>query len=85
MVHLVGDLHQPLHVGFLDDLSGTKTKVTFRGKEQTLHELWDTGILVTEKASARQIARRLDEELSEDERKAWQAGTPRNERMNQSL
>ena len=29
LVHLVGDLHLPLHVGFLDDLGGTKTKVTF--------------------------------------------------------
>jgi len=32
LVHLVGDLHLPLHVGFLDDLGGTKTKVTFPGK-----------------------------------------------------
>jgi len=32
LVHLVGDLHLPLHVGFLDDLGGTKTKVTFQGK-----------------------------------------------------
>ena len=48
LVHLVGDLHLPLHVGFLDDVGGTKTKVTFRGKTQTLHELWDTGMLDTE-------------------------------------
>ena len=24
LVHLLGDLHLPLHVGFLDDLGGTK-------------------------------------------------------------
>src|SRR5215467_5713210 len=30
LVHLVGDLHLPLHIGFLDDLGGTKTKVTFK-------------------------------------------------------
>jgi hypothetical protein len=35
LVHLVGDLHLPLHFGFLDDLGGTKTKVTLQGKAQT--------------------------------------------------
>ena len=76
LVHLVGDLHQPLHVGFLDDMGGTKIKVTFEGKAQTLHALWDAGILQTETGSARTIAKRLDEECSEDDRMAWQAGTP---------
>jgi S1/P1 Nuclease len=61
-------------VGFLDDPGGTKTKVTFQGKEQTLHELWDSGMLNTERGSARQMAQRLDEELSEDDRKAWKTG-----------
>ena len=65
IVHLVGDLHQPLHVGFLDDLGGTTTKVTFNGKEQTLHELWDSGILATEKGSARQMAEQLDRTRTE--------------------
>jgi S1/P1 Nuclease len=51
---LVGDLHLPLHVGFLDDLGGTKTKVTFQGKTQTLHELWDAGMLDTENEHRKQ-------------------------------
>jgi nuclease S1 len=45
LVHLVGDLHPPLHVGILDDAGGTKTKVTFEGRVQPLHELWEAGIL----------------------------------------
>ena len=32
LVHLVGDLHQPLHVGFLDDMGGTKTVWLFKQK-----------------------------------------------------
>src|SRR5262244_1031365 len=76
LVHLVGDLHQPLHVGFLDDVGGTKTKVTFEGKTQTLHELWDTGMLETEKGTARAMAKLLDEGLGTDDQTAWQAGTP---------
>jgi hypothetical protein len=76
LVHLVGDLHLPLHVGFLDDLGGTKTKVTFQGKAQTLHELWDTGMLDTENGTPRGIAKFLDEECDPNDRAAWQAGTP---------
>jgi hypothetical protein len=76
LVYLVGDLHLPLHVGFLDDLGGTKTKVTFEGKAQTLHELWDTGMLETENGTARAMAKLLDEECDPNDRIAWQAGTP---------
>jgi len=77
IAHLVGDIHQPLHVGFKDDLGGTTTKVSFRGKEQTLHEVWDTGILETENGSAKQIAKRLDGQIRDVDRKAWQSGTPK--------
>src|SRR5215470_900517 len=76
LVHLVGDLHQPLHVGFLDDVGGTKTKVTYQGKAQTLHELWDTGMLDTESGPPQAMAKLLDEGLSTDDQTAWQAGTP---------
>jgi len=76
LVHLVGDLHLPLHVGFLDDVGGTKTKVTFQGKAQTLHELWDTGMLETEIGTPRAMAKLLDEECDPNDRAAWQAGTP---------
>ena len=76
-MHLVGDLHQPLHVGFTDDRGGMTTKVTFEGKEQLLHELWDTGLLDTEKGSAKTIAARLDKEFSADEEKSWEAGSPK--------
>jgi hypothetical protein len=31
--------------------AGSATKVTFKGKEQNLHELWDTGLLETERGS----------------------------------
>ena len=71
-MHLVGDLHQPLHVGFTDDLGGTTTKVWFDGKGQMLHDLWDTGLLeAAEKCSAKAIAELLDHEYSADECRTW--------------
>jgi S1/P1 Nuclease len=58
-------------------MRGTQSKghVLFQGKQQTLHALWDTGILQTEQGSARAIAKRLDEKISDDDRKAWEAGS----------
>lgn len=59
----MGDIHQPLHVGFTDDQGGSSTKVTFERKDQNLHELWDSGLLETaENGSAKAIAEWLDHE-----------------------
>lgn len=49
---------------------------TFQGKAQTLHELWDSGMLDTENGTAQAMAKLLDEGLSTNEQTAWQAGTP---------
>jgi len=44
--HWLGDIHQPLHVSFADDLGGNKTKVNSNdGKCTNLHWLWDSCLL----------------------------------------
>jgi len=63
---------------------GDSEKVSFCGKGQTLHEVWDSGILETEEGSAKQIAKRLDEKVTDDDRKAWQSGTPKDWPTNRS-
>ena len=45
VVHLVGDLHQPLHVGRSEDRGGNTITVRFDGEETNLHRLWDSGLL----------------------------------------
>ena len=46
LVHLVGDVHQPLHVGHAEDKGGNDIKVTWRSRDETnLHSVWD-GALV---------------------------------------
>jgi hypothetical protein len=45
LVHLIGDLHQPLHVGYGSDRGGNDTKVNFLGKETNLHKLWDEDMI----------------------------------------
>lgn len=45
VVHFVGDIHQPLHVGFTSDRGGNTIKVTFFSKHYNLHAVWDTAII----------------------------------------
>ncbi|MBC8084371.1 MAG: S1/P1 nuclease, partial [Hymenobacter sp.] len=46
LVHLVGDVHQPLHVGHAEDKGGNDIKVTWRGKDETnLHSIWDSALV----------------------------------------
>ncbi len=43
LIHLVADIHQPLHVGFRNDSGGTQ--ISFPPTDLTLHQLWDYDIL----------------------------------------
>lgn len=45
LVHLVGDLHQPLHIGKADDLGGNRFQVTWFGRKTNLHRVWDSQMI----------------------------------------
>jgi hypothetical protein len=45
LFHLVGDLHQPLHVGYGEDKGGNTVQISFLGNGTNLHSLWDSGII----------------------------------------
>ncbi len=74
--HWVGDLHQPLHVSFLDDRGGSNIR------EQgplgvPLHTIWDHSIVVSRlRGDARQAAARLRRQIGATERAAWKSSTP---------
>ena len=46
--HLVGDLHQPLHVGYGADKGGNDVQVKYRGHPTNLHKVWDSEIIESE-------------------------------------
>jgi hypothetical protein len=58
LVHLVGDVHQPLHLGHLEDKGGNSVLVSWRGRDTNLHSVWDgdlveyPGFTFTEMAAA---------------------------------
>ena len=45
IVHLVGDLHQPMHMGHASDLGGNRWNVKFFGSPANLHSIWDSRVL----------------------------------------
>lgn len=45
LIHLVGDMHCPMHAGHKSDKGGNGTQIKFFGKQQKLHSVWDSAIL----------------------------------------
>ena len=45
LIHLIGDLHQPLHVGDNHDQGGNLLQVQFFGMGSNLHRLWDSQVI----------------------------------------
>jgi len=75
LIHFIGDLHQPLHVGGRpDDQGGNKIPVSWFDKPTNLHSLWDSGLIDFQQYSFSEYARLLDI-ASDDEVKAIQSGS----------
>lgn len=45
LIHLVGDLHCPMHAGHKSDLGGNCVEVLYFGKPQKLHSIWDSALV----------------------------------------
>ncbi len=45
LVHFVGDVHQPLHLGWEADRGGNSIEIYFDGHKTNLHSLWDSGLI----------------------------------------
>jgi hypothetical protein len=70
LVHLVGDIHMPLHVGNGTDQGGNFCKVTYMGKNYNLHALWDEGMIDFTKLSYTELAKFVSEGKTAEEVRA---------------
>lgn len=41
VIHMVGDLHQPMHTARKDDYGGNRIQLTWFGEKSNLHAVWD--------------------------------------------
>lgn len=73
VVHLVGDIHQPLHSGRAEDRGGNDIKLTYRGKDTNLHSLWDSGLLDYQGLDYTEMSQQYDAALPPRLLKTWQA------------
>lgn len=65
LFHLIGDLHQPLHVGYGEDKGGNTVQISFFGKGTNLHSLWDSGMIEYKGLTLEQVLQIDDYEPSE--------------------
>lgn len=74
LVHLVGDLHQPLHVGRGDDRGGNDVQVTFFNQNTNLHRVWDSQIIDGKQLSYTELAEHLHRKANVNIVKKLQSG-----------
>ena len=74
LVHLVGDLHQPLHIGQKEDKGGNTVQVQWFGQGTNLHTVWDSKMIEEWNMSYLELANNA-KDLSKDEIKAIEKGT----------
>lgn len=74
LVHFVGDLHQPMHVGRLDDKGGNAIQVQWFNDGSNLHRVWDSNLIEQNGMSYSEMAASLPQ-LSSTQKKAIQEGS----------
>lgn len=71
LIHLVGDVHQPMHVGRLEDLGGNKIKVLWFNESKNLHQLWDDQLILFQQLSYTEYSTAINH-TTKEQVKEWQ-------------
>jgi len=71
LIHIAGDLHQPMHVGHLSDLGGNRTRVQWFNQNSNLHRIWDEQLVEFQQLSYTEYAAMLNH-TKKAQRLAWQ-------------
>lgn len=72
LIHIVGDIHQPLHIGRLEDRGGNSIRVTWFRDSVNLHQVWDEKLVDMQQLSYTEYAMAINL-TTKDQRKQWQA------------
>lgn len=74
LVHLLGDLHQPFHVGHKEDLGGNRFQVRWFKQGTNMHRIWDEKMIEQYKMTYTELAKTRDK-FSKTQIKALQKGS----------
>lgn len=73
LIHTVGDMHQPLHVGTGTDRGGNDVEVSWRGRGSNLHRVWDTDMIESWNMTSTEMTDALNF-ITEETRQQWLEG-----------
>ena len=74
LIHMVGDLHQPLHVGGRpEDLGGNRVRVLWFNDSTNLHSVWDEKLPEFQKLSYTEWSNAINH-TTKQQRTNWQKG-----------
>lgn len=74
LIHIIGDIHQPMHLGRPDDRGGNAVKVKWFSDESNLHSLWDSKLIDFQQLSYTEYAAAINH-TTLAQRKVWQQQT----------
>ena len=75
-VHIIGDLHQPLHAGNGTDKGGNDFKMTFFWEQTNLHRVWDSGLIEQEELSYTEMSDWLSRKITKQNIRDWSDTNP---------
>ncbi|HEY0432946.1 MAG TPA: S1/P1 nuclease [Chitinophagaceae bacterium] len=71
LIHFVGDIHQPLHVGEKNNAGGNKIKVNWFNTPVNLHSIWDESLINFQQLSYTEYTAAIDHSTAA-ERHKWE-------------
>lgn len=72
LIHIVGDIHQPLHIGRLEDRGGNGIKVNWFKDPTNLHSVWDSKLIDLQQLSYTELTCSINY-TTKAQRREWQA------------
>ena len=72
LIHFVGDIHQPFHVGRHVDLGGNKIKLTWFSTPTNLHAIWDEQLVNFQQLSYTEYTMAINRNTNAKQRLTWQ-------------
>ena len=77
LIHLIGDMHCPMHAGRLSDRGGNDFPLTWKGATTNLHSYWDTSVIEDARNwSSLEWSSYIDKTMNKKQRRAIVAGKP---------
>lgn len=72
LIHIVGDIHQPLHAGRPEDRGGNTIRLSWFNNPYNLHQIWDDRLIDLQQLSYTEYTIAINHTTSE-QKEQWQA------------